>query len=102
MGHIQPNPNYIRLNKINLKKAQISTTSIHKALVLKDSELSSVQDARITHPNDEMAPQARRKAADSTFVLAKALQQSMRGHIVISKRATHRGRQGLVSKTKIS
>ena len=41
LGHIQPNPNYIRLNKINLKKAQTSTPLIGEALVFKTSELSS-------------------------------------------------------------
>ena len=41
LGHIQPNPNYIRLNKINLKKAQTSTPLIGDALVFKTSELSS-------------------------------------------------------------
>ena len=41
MGHIQPNPNYIRLNKINLKQAQTNATLVCEALVFKTSELSS-------------------------------------------------------------
>ena len=68
LGHIQPYPNYIRLNKINLKNAQSSATLIREALVFKTSELSSAQAPRITRPNDDMAPQARREAADSTLV----------------------------------